>query len=438
MKNGSIQLLLTVVAAFISLTFFMAPTYGSSIVIGGNWTDIGTITFVSPKPGDSPTTAGTALLNTINAITDNSATNPYLIKLGPGIYDLGTGSLQMKEYVDVEGSGENTTTITGQIDSGGSGVIRGANNAEIRLLAVRNNGGGTQSTAFYASRLDTLSIPPPPLPPIVIPSTLKMTHVTASASGGTYNYGIVNDSSSPTMTNVTVSASGGSFSYGVVNYSSSSATMTNVTVSASGSSDTNYGVDNIGSSPTMTNVRVSASGESPFNYGVYNVTSSPTMTNVTIFASGGQNGTGVFNLSSSSPTMKNVTAIVSGGNGSYIGVLNDSSSPTMTNVTVSASASEGKSTLGVFNNSSSPTMTNVMISASGATTNKGVNSSGTGTIMIHNSVIMGSTNTIINDTNTTTRVANTKLDGGPVSNGGILTCVGTYDENYVALNTSCQ
>ena len=239
MKSSSIQLLLTGVAACISLTCLMTPTYGSSIVIGGNWTDIGTITFISPKPGDSPTTAGTALLNTINGITDNSATNPYVIKLGPGIYDIGTSSVQMKPYVDVEGSGENATIITGHIDSFTSGVVLGADNVEIRFLTVQNIGGGNDAVAIF------------------------------------------NASASPKMTNVTVSGSG--------------------TVSSS--------------------------------YGVYN-----------------------------------------------------------------------------FNG---------------------------GTIRINHSVIKGTTNTIFNDSGTTTLVGNTQLHGGGVSNSGTLTCVGAYNGDYVALNTSC-
>jgi hypothetical protein len=317
MKSSSIQLLLTGVAACISLTFFMTPTYGSSIVIGGNWTDIGTITFVSPKPGDSPTTAGTALLNTINGITDNSATNPYLIKLGPGIYDLGAVSLQMKEYVDLEGSGENVTIITGNIGSGSSGVVQGANNAEIRFLTVKQTGGGN------------------------------------------YAFGIYNNSASPKITNVTASASGGTVdNQAVRNVSSSSPTMTNVTVSALGGAS-NFGVFNLSSSPTMTNVTVFASGATT-NYGIKNDTSSTTMTNVTVFASGG-------------------------------------------------------------------------------TINYGVHSVGSCTVRINHSVIKATTNTLRNTSGATTLVGNTQLDGGGVVNSGsTLTCVGAYDENYLALNTSCQ
>jgi len=339
MKSKRIHLLMTGVAVCISLMCFITPTRGANIVIGGNSTDIGTIIFVSPKPGDTPTTAGTALLNLVNGITDNSETNPYLIKVGPGIYDLGTGSLQMKEYVDIEGSGENTTVITGHIDNQNSGVVKGANNTEIRFLTVQNTGGD------WAIAISNASASP------------KITNVTASGSGGTHNYGVYNTSSPPRMTNVTASASGGS-----------------------GSS--NLAVYNYSSSPTMTNVTASASGGT-YNYGVYNYSSPPTMTNVT--ASG------------------------SGGTYSY----------------------------GVFNYSSYPTITNVTASASGGTNNYGVYSTGTGIIMIHNSVIIGSTNTLWNGTNTTTRVANTKLSGGPVSNSGTLTCAGVYDENYTFYASTC-
>ena len=49
-----------------------------------------------------------------------------------------------------------------------------------------------------------------------------MMNVTATATGGTYSYGVYNTSSSPSMMNVTATATGGTDSYGVGNYSSSS------------------------------------------------------------------------------------------------------------------------------------------------------------------------------------------------------------------------
>jgi hypothetical protein len=363
MNGKRIQFLQIGVALWISLLAMITTTYAGSIVIGGNYTDIGTIVILSPNPGDTPQSNGTALLDNLLAIT-GGVDNRYMIKLGPGIYDIGTRSLQMKQYVDMEGSGENMTVITGHIDSFSSGVVKGANNAEIRFLTVRNTGGGSSAIAIY-----NYSASP------------RITHVTASASGGTTNYGVFNaTSSSPTMTNVTASASGGDYSRGVFNATAST----------------------------------------------------PTMTNVTASASGGTNNTGVFNATSSSPTMTNVTASASGGTDSA-GVYNSNSSPTMTNVT--ASASGGTTNRGVHNMDSSLTMTNVTASGSNGTNNYGVYNEGGGTVMIDNSVVIGSTNTIVS--NVTTRVGNTKLNGGPVDNTGSLICAGVYDENYNFYPNTC-
>ena len=129
-----------------------------------------------------------------------SATNPCLLKIMPAVYDIGTNSLQMQSYVDIEGSGENTTKIKGNV-FGLSGVVYGGNNAEIRFLTVENTGGGDFAIAIYNNS-----------------SSPTMTNVTATASGGTNNIGVINNvSASPTMTNVTATASGGTNNYGVYN-----------------------------------------------------------------------------------------------------------------------------------------------------------------------------------------------------------------------------
>jgi hypothetical protein len=269
MNDQRILLMLAGATVCISLMFFITPTQGTNIVIGGNTTDIGTIIFVAPKPGDAPATAGAALLGTVNGITDNSADNPYLIKVGPGVYDLGTSSLQMKEYVDIEGSGENTTKITGMVTGWPpNGTINGASNAELRFLTVENTGTGGNAVALVNSSAS--------------PSIL---HVTASVLVGTANYAVCNISSSPAMTNVTATASGGTVN--------------------------NYGVYNNSSSPVMTNVTARGSGVgTSLNLGVYNIASSPVMTNVTATASGGTDNRGVFN--SISGTVKINHSVIKG------------------------------------------------------------------------------------------------------------------------------
>ena len=345
----------------------------------------------------------TTITAALASILDASASNHYLVYVAPGVY---TESVTMKQYVDIEGAGELTTkiTYTGSA-SPYTGTVVGASSAELRFLTVENTGGG----AFYASAIFNFGASP------------RLTHVTASASGGTYNYGVNNSSSSsPAMTNVTANASGGTNSYGVFNTSSS---------------------------PAMTNVSASASGGSSDNYGVYNYSSSsPTMTNVTASASGGAYNSGVYNNYSSSPAMTNVSASASTSGGAFgysYGVYNSSSSPTMTNVTASASGGMYDSCYGVYNNMSSPTINNSVIRTSGGCGNIGIYNIASGggpyIVLVNNSQVSGSGYTIYNDAEFTTRVGASQLSGGAVFvGGGTFTCIGVYDGNYLALNATCQ
>ncbi|MBI4786174.1 MAG: hypothetical protein HY782_03900, partial [Chloroflexi bacterium] len=89
---------------------------------------------------------------------------------------------------------------------------------------------------------------------------------------------------------------------------------------------------------------------------------------------------------------------------------------------------------GVYNDYSSPTIQNSVIRASGGSNNYGIYNDAIGgshTLRINNSQITGSTRTIRNDAEFTTRVGASLLDGGAVdANGGTVTCAGVYDENY--------
>lgn len=59
---------------------------------------------VSPVGTDSEN--GTALRNALSSISgSNGPSTPYLIKIEPGIYQLGDAGLDMLQYVDVEGPG---------------------------------------------------------------------------------------------------------------------------------------------------------------------------------------------------------------------------------------------------------------------------------------------------------------------------------------------
>ena len=241
----------------------------------------------------------TTITDALNSITDNSADNPYLIYVAPGIY---TERVIMKPYVDIEGAGEQATKITylGNSDHH-IGTVAGADHAEIRFLSVENTGNDS-----YAIGIINMSGSP------------HLTHLTVISTGAIsglpYNVGVYNIGSSPVMLDMNIIAAGNATgNVGVLN-NSASPTMENVNAIASGGTSSNYGVNNYSSSPSMTNVNASASGGT-YTYGVYNEYSSPIIENLTASASGGTNGYGMWNKDSS-PTIQN--SVLYGG-GSYTG-----------------------------------------------------------------------------------------------------------------------
>ncbi|MEM9558363.1 MAG: hypothetical protein AAGC60_29185 [Acidobacteriota bacterium] len=105
------------------------PPYDRTIIVGGSGTDL---------------VNGTNLLNAITAAlaspTPPSPTNPWLIKVEPGIFDLGSQVLEMQNFLDIEGSGRNATFIR---SDGAAAVQRKTVNvaagvdAELRNLTVQ-------------------------------------------------------------------------------------------------------------------------------------------------------------------------------------------------------------------------------------------------------------------------------------------------------------
>ena len=240
----------------------------------------------------------TTIQSALNSITDASASNPYLIWVGPGVY---TEDVTMKPYVDIEGAGELATKITrGGWNDSMAGTVIGANNAELRFLTVENVGGTTNAVAIYNGA-----------------TSPRLTHITLNVSGGTHNYGITNNNgSSPMMTDVTVTVSGGTSSIGVDNSYGSSPSMTDVVVSATGGMDYNFGVYIRNSSPTLMGGRVTTSGGNSA-VGIYNTTdSSPTLMNVAVTVTGGTSNEGMLNISSSAFISHSVIR-ASGGTTSY-------------------------------------------------------------------------------------------------------------------------
>ena len=86
------------------------------------------------SPVGSDVQNGDALINAYASVTDASASNPYLVKLEPGTYDIGARSLQLHSFVDLEGSGATITTLSSQ----GAATLLAAQGAAVRDLGVLN------------------------------------------------------------------------------------------------------------------------------------------------------------------------------------------------------------------------------------------------------------------------------------------------------------
>jgi hypothetical protein len=99
------------------------------------------VTYVGPV-GDALTN-GTALLAAMAAVpTPTGRDEAWLLRIEPGLYDLGGATLEMKPWVDVEGGGQNITVVRSEVCSllgvNPSGALTGASVADLRDLSVEN------------------------------------------------------------------------------------------------------------------------------------------------------------------------------------------------------------------------------------------------------------------------------------------------------------
>jgi hypothetical protein len=141
------------------------------------------------SPGATPIDSGNRLQAALASITDASGTNRYLVKLEPGFFQV-TSGLQMKQWVDIEGSGTFMSKITSTPDLPTATVL-GANSSELRHLTVDQTGtGGSDAVAFSGAAGSSLS------------------HVFVQASGPGSAIGLSFGSWNATMTNVQVAVFG--------------------------------------------------------------------------------------------------------------------------------------------------------------------------------------------------------------------------------------
>ena len=351
----------------------------------------------------------------LSAITPTSV-NRYLIRVGPGTY---TDQVTMKEYCDIEGSGEGITILTftgsGSFDSTAATVIS-ASNSEVRNLTVRSDcaSGNPFCIGVYHDAVDDSS---------------RLTHVrvesTTAPAPASNSYGMINvTGAAPVLRHVSLSITGTDTSpevYGIYNSGSSPYLQDSIIEVSEGASS--GGIYNSGNSnPEICDSKISVSAGSGVAYGIYNVDSSLRIRNTKIEAGGGGGARGIYNTCDPSPYTVTIhtSHIVLGGGGQY-GIYNNLAGVT------------GDLTMGIYSTSITGPVGMWGIFNTAAT--------GPQLINVHSSQVFGggggSGGCIETNTNVTVR-AGASLLHGAVGGTGTELCGQCYDGGFADLNASCQ
>ncbi len=164
------------------------------------------------SPGATPTDSGTKLLNAMASITPTQA-SPWLIRLEPGVYDLGSSYLALKPYINVEGSGELLTIISSSVEAANppvSGTVVMTTSTEIRFVTVTNS---SNSPAVY-----------------VPDGATNVQIFRTGLTGGNNGYGLFSNASSGVVSVTNSTLTGGNDGYGFYNDSSGAVTVTTSTI----------------------------------------------------------------------------------------------------------------------------------------------------------------------------------------------------------------
>lgn len=317
----------------------------------------------------------TSIQSALDSIGDASSSKRYLVWIGPGEYN---EQVTMKEYVDLQGSGEEMTIIqSAGFGSNNTGTLIGASYAEARFLQVLNTGGSVYALGIYN-----------------LNASARFVHVRVRVYGATSsNYGVYLSAFTPEFRDVSIYV-------------------------ACTSSVNCIGLQNIGSNAQIsdTSIKVSHSGTG-FTYGVNSSGGSMILNDVSIEAS----------------TPSSAAA------GNMFGFLQQSGAPTLTDVSIVISGLNNA--FGIYQSGNLATVQGSSIRVgSSAGTQTGIYYSGSAgnVFKITDSEIIAATNTINNPSGSATMgIFSTHLSGGPVTGAGTEICAGVSNENFTFFSNTC-
>lgn len=243
----------------------------------------------------------------VASITDASITKPYVVKIGPGIFD---GRVTMKSNVALQGAGIRDTILrwTGGSQSpfsdGASATVDISRVTEVKLydLTVQSNAG--PSSAGFAVGIWISNA-----------NDVRLTRVEAGgANGSSESYGVFARGSAPQLTDVRANAFGGSNTRGMA-IEGGFATLRRVEATGSGASSTNRGLEAFGgTSVRAEDLTATASGST--GIAVVNVGSTIRMRDSRLV--GSLRSVSAFSGATGSPTTSIATSQVDGALGDGI------------------------------------------------------------------------------------------------------------------------
>ncbi|MCK4709694.1 MAG: hypothetical protein KAU21_13830 [Gammaproteobacteria bacterium] len=161
----------------------------------------------------------TQLLAALTAITDNSASKPYVIRLAPGVYDIAgiVSWIDMKPWVSIVGAGQKSTFIKG---ASAAMVIEGADDAELRSLTIQNSGAGSNGgTGISCNNVSGSA-------PCTSAKTFKVKDVQVTATGGDGSssgpVGLYINTAAVIVEDSNITADGAGFTWGIYTINTSS------------------------------------------------------------------------------------------------------------------------------------------------------------------------------------------------------------------------
>lgn len=229
-------------------------------------------------------------IDAMNSITDSSEETPYLILMGPGIFNIGGNQLIMKPHVNILGSGREQTTITGSRSSdvannnADGSLIIGAEGTSLKALTIINstniNNDNSACISFMNSnasiedaniRLYSTSSEIRAI--LAKNSTVALNNIEIIVdNGSSYAYGLVGETSIIDAQNLTIIVlpDGDKTTSGIrlVDDSELHSRVLSITISGTGSLD-HYGVFISNSNAVISSASIEISNGSSHNYGIY-------------------------------------------------------------------------------------------------------------------------------------------------------------------------